>query len=54
MLLHKEMTDEILNAFYEVYKELGYKRYYPGIKSLRGHPGRAYTTITKLPESQRY
>ena len=24
MLLHKEMTDEILNAFYEVYKELGY------------------------------
>lgn len=24
MLLHKELTDEILNAFYEVYKELGY------------------------------
>ena len=24
MLLHKELTDQILNAFYEVYKELGY------------------------------
>lgn len=24
MLLHKELTDEILNAFYEVYNELGY------------------------------
>ena len=24
MLLHNELTDDILNAFYEVYKELGY------------------------------
>ncbi len=24
MLLHKELTDDILNAFYEVYNELGY------------------------------
>ncbi|MFQ5445518.1 MAG: GxxExxY protein [Saprospiraceae bacterium] len=24
MLLHKELTDQILNAFYEVYNELGY------------------------------
>lgn len=24
MLLHKELTDRILNAFYEVYNELGY------------------------------
>ena len=24
MLLHKELTDHILNAFYEVYNELGY------------------------------
>ncbi len=24
MLLYKELTDEILNAFYEVYNDLGY------------------------------
>jgi len=24
MLLHKELTEQILNAFYEVYNELGY------------------------------
>lgn len=24
MLVHKELTDQILNAFYEVYQELGY------------------------------